>query len=190
MTLKHFFLTGAALLAILPAACTSTSTNNLPRADLGFTQMAPVSLGVSKVQVTDSTGGGAQLNPRVSPVEALTRYANRRLKANGGEGTLNFIIQQASLTASEVPNTGNWTENFQLSKPMEYVVTMRIGLDLVDRQTQPNVRSAYTLERKKQLPAGTSLAERDRQLNLMVEDMVKNVDDAVQAGLKNNMHLI
>lgn len=190
----RFFLMTAALVAIVPlAACTSTTSKTPPQQpDLGFTQMQPLVLNVGAVKVLDqSTNPNARyFEGRVAPAAALSRYAKARLQAAGGEGTLNFIIQQATLTSSEAQGAGNWTDSFRISNPMEYTITMRVGLDLNGRTTQPNVKSAYTLERKKQLPAGVSLAERDRELNLLLADMVKSMDIAVERGLEDNMRII
>ncbi len=192
---RKLFLT-AAILALMPLAACSTTSTSSPRgpqvADLSFEQLTPLQLNVGAVEVIDNTISQSvkPVNPRVSPAGALARYAKQRLQAMGGEGTLKFNIQQASLISAESQNTGDWRQVFQLDNPTEYTVTMRVGLDLVGRTTQPNVRSAYTLERKKILPAGTSLASRDRELNLLVADMVKNVDIAVEKGIEENMRII
>ncbi|NBX67133.1 MAG: hypothetical protein EBQ96_09075 [Proteobacteria bacterium] len=193
MRVKQFLMT-AALVAVVPlAACTTTTATTPPQQpDLGFTQMQPLVLNVGSVKVLDqSTSPNARyFEGRVAPAAALSRYAKARLQASGGEGTLNFIIQQATLTTSEAQGTGDWTDSFRISNPMEYTITMRVGLDLNGRTTQPNVKSAYTLERKKQLPAGVSLAERDRELNILLADMVKSMDIAVERGLEDNMRII
>jgi hypothetical protein len=190
MKAKTFLFT-AALVALVPlAACTTTSTGPSRPVDFTFSYMEPISLNVGAVQVLDASDPNAPKMSRVSPSQALQSYARRRLKAVGGEGTLNFVIQQASVSAAESQGTGDWTEAFQLSKPMEYTVTMRVGLDLEGRTTRPNIRSAYTLERKKTLPAGASLADRDRELNKLIETMVRDMDQAVQTGLANNMRIM
>ncbi len=190
---RHLLMT-AALLAILPvAACTATTSKAPPQqADLSFSQMQPLSLNVGAVKVIDNftSPDTRYFEGRVSPASALARYAKARLQASGGEGTLNFVIQQASLTSSEAQGSGTWTDALQLSTSMEYTVTMRVGLDLTGRSTQPNVRSAYTLERKKTLPAGVSLSDRDRELNTLIADMVKSVDTAVERGIEDNMRII
>lgn len=192
MPYKKLLLT-AALVALIPlAGCAATSTSPQPRADLSFSQLQPLTLNVGSVKVIDQTANPnvRYFEGRVAPANALARYAKARLQAVGGEGVLNFVIQQASLTSSESEGTGNWTEAFQLSNPMEYTITMRVGLDLAGRTTQPNVKSAYTIERKKTLPAGSSLADRDRELNVLVADMIKAVDAAVEKGLADNMRII
>lgn len=194
--IRKYLLMSAAILAIGPlAACSATSTST-PRgpqvADLGFSQMVPFQLNVGAVEVVNNAQPAAASSiPQVSPAAALDRYARQRLQAVGGEGSLQFLIQQASLSARETTESaGSWPQAFTLANPMEYTVTMRVGLNLIGRSTQPNVRSAYTLERKKILPGGTSLADRDRELNLLVAEMVKSVDTAIEKGLSENMHLI
>lgn len=154
MTKRHLLMT-AVLLAVIPmAACSTTSTTPVQQPDLSFTRMEPLVLNVGTIKVLDqSTNPNARyFEGRVAPAAALSRYAKARLQASGGEGTLNFIIQQATLTSAEGQGTGTWADSFQLSTPMEYTITMRVGLDLNGRATQPNVKSAYTLERKRRCP--------------------------------------
>jgi hypothetical protein len=193
MTIRTLLMTAALIATIPVAACTATTSKTPPQQpDLSFSQMQPLVLNVGSVKVLDqSTSPNARyFEGRVAPAAALSRYAKARLQASGGEGTLNFIIQQATLTTSEGQGAGDWTDSFRISNPMEYTITMRVGLDLAGRTTQPNIKSAYTLERKKQLPAGVSLADRDRELNLLLADMVKSMDIAVERGLDDNMRII
>ena len=122
--MKRFLILGVAAVLSL-GACASPST--APRAvDLNFTQMSPVPLNVGSVQVLNASAPSAQAKgialKNASPVGALERYAARRLNAAGGAGTLNFVIQQASITSREVmPTGGDWTDNLQLGKPTELV---------------------------------------------------------------------
>lgn len=195
MTSRKFLLTAVAAIALFPLAACSTASSTPPRtADLSFSQMQPLTLNVTQVQVIDQstpvTTPANRTPMRASPSMALHRYVQQRLRASGGDGSLNFVIQQASITSAESEGSGTWTDAFLLSKPMEYTVTMRVGLDLVNAKTRPNVRSAYTLERKKTLSAGASLADRDRELNLLIETMVRDMDKAVQTGLSSNMHVL
>ncbi|MBU6235237.1 MAG: hypothetical protein KGQ41_05285 [Alphaproteobacteria bacterium] len=190
--IKTLLLT-AALVAVVPLAACQT-TNNAPQrpVDLSFSQMQPLQLNVGNVRVVDQTANPntRYFDGRVAPAATLSRYAKTRLQAVGGEGTLNFVIQQASLTSAEAEGTGDWTDSFRLSNPMEYTITMRVGLELAGRTSQPNVRSAYTLERKKTLPAGSSLADRDRELNLLLQDMIGAMDTAIERGIDDNMRII
>lgn len=40
------------------------------------------------------------------------------------------------------------------------------------------------------MPAGISLADRDRELNVLLVDMVQSMDIAIERGLEDNMRLI
>lgn len=187
MNRKTLFLALAFAAAIPLAACQSTAITSAP-ADLTFAQMQPLQISANRLNVINNTPPTG--NPRVNPGLALENYANRRLHAVGGDGVLNFIVQQASLVTTEQQPTGEWTEAFQFSKPMEYTVTMRVGLDLAERTNRSNLRSAFTMERKKTLSAGASLAQRDFELNKMIEAMVRDMDQAVQRGLDDSMKIL
>lgn len=154
---------------------------------MSFSEYAPVDVNIGGIQIANNAALSA--NPRVSPGKALENYANRRLRASGSEGTLVFDIQQASLNTREVPKTGAWNEKFTLANAIEYTVTMRVGLNAVGR-TKPDVKAAFTLERKMTLPGGTSLADRDTQLNELIVAMIGDVDKAVGQNLGENMGIL
>lgn len=185
MTIKSLLMIAVATVAL--SACAQTPKKMTP-ADLSFAQLQPLQISVNNVQIVNQAP--ATGNPRVQPGAALERYARRRLHATGGDGVLNFVIQQASLQSAEGELAGNWTDAFQLSRPMEYTITMRVGLTLTGRAARPDVKSAFTLERKKTLPAGASLADRDLELNKLIEAMVRDTDPAVQRGLADNMKIL
>lgn len=181
----------ASVLAL--GACASPSATPQP-VDLSFRQMQPVDLNVGTVQVLNATTPSAAPKgialKNASPSVALENYAAQRLRAAGGQGTLNFIIQQASINSREVTLTGgDWTDNLHLGKPTEHTVTMRVGVDLKGRPT-PDMQSAYTLERKTTISAGASLAQRDAEINRLIADMVRDMDKAVIKGLNENMHVV
>ena len=182
-----FAIYGYFAAAIALAGCASVATS-APGPDMTFSQYAPVDVNIGNIQVINNAAASA--NPRVSPAVALNNYANRRLRAAGTNGTLVFEIQQASMTTREVPNTGKLAEAFTLANPIEYTVTMRVGLNATNRTTLPDVKSAFTLERKLTLPGGTSLADRDIQLNDLITGMIYDVDRAVGQNLGDNMQLL
>lgn len=189
----RFLSTLGLVSALTLAACTSPSITPQPL-DLTFSQMQGVDLSVGTVQVLNASQPNAAPKgialKNASPAVALENYATQRLRAAGGEGTLNFIIQQATITSREVvPTGGNWTDNFHLGKPTEHTVTMRVGIDLKGRSA-PDMKSAYTLERKTTISAGASLAQRDYEINKLITDMVRDMDKAVIKGLNENMHIV
>lgn len=184
MNRKFFFSVAAALLL---SGCASVAPSaGVPI--MSFSEYAPVDVNIGGIQVANNAP--ASDNPRVNPGKALENYANRRLRASGSEGTLVFDIQQASLVSREVPKTGAWNEKFTLANAMEYTVTMRVGLNAVGRTTRPDVKAAFTLERKMTLPGGTSLADRDTQLNDLIVAMIGDVDKAVGQNLGENMGIL
>jgi len=189
---RFLILCTASVLAL--SACASPSDTR-PPVDLNFMQMSAVPLSVGTVQVLNaSVPSAAPKNialKNAAPEVALERYAAQRLKAAGGQGTLNFIIQQASITSQEVLPEGNgWKDKLELGKPTEHTVIMKVGIDLVGVPGQPEMKSAYSLERKLTVPAQASLEDRDWQINNLIASMVKDMDSSVLKGLNENMHVV
>lgn len=191
--MKQFLKIIGVVSVLALSACASPSTTPAP-VDLNFSQMQPVDLNVGAVQVLNASVPNAAPKGialrNASPAGALERYAARRLKAAGGAGTLNFVIQQATITSREVtPTGGDWTDNLNLGKPTEHTVTMRVGLNLTGTGS-PDMKSAYTLERKVTVSAGSSLAQRDYEINSLIQNMVRDMDAAVIRGLNENMRIL
>lgn len=189
-TIKNIMLVGVAAISL--AACTSTPPPRGPSADVTFTRMAPVALNVAIVDVLvrEPSANQPPIAPfQVTPAQALKSYAERRLQAAGGRGSLNFIIEQATVKVDNVAPDTKVEKAFAFNESQQYTVTMRIGLDLVDRGNLPTVRSAYTLERKITIPGHIGIGERDRQLNQFLVQMVEDMDVAVQRGLRDNMNI-
>ena len=173
--------------SVLVAACAAPAEKGSP-INLNFTDMKPLELNVGAVQVT-SKAGPTELH-NVNPGAALDRYARRRLDAVGGEGTLNFTINQASLTSMQSPTSAGWTDGFGFGAPTEYTMTMRVALDLTGRPTRPDMKAAFTLERKKTLPASVSLDQRDADLNRLSESMARDMDKAIERTLDKDMKIV
>jgi hypothetical protein len=190
MKINNFLMT-AALAALIPLGACQTGTPPGAPADLTFSQLAPLSLNVGVVQVQNMAPAQApSVNlPNISPAAALETYARRRFQAAGGDGTLSFIIQQAQVSVAEGEAGPEWTKSFQLSKPLEYTVTMRVGVN-VDRNTQATVKSSYALERKKTLAENVSLTTRDREINDLIAGMVTDLGKSIEKGIAQNMNLL
>ncbi|HEY8963346.1 MAG TPA: hypothetical protein VIN59_02660 [Alphaproteobacteria bacterium] len=192
--MNKFFKALSVVSILTLAACASPSTTPAP-VDMSFSQMAPVGLNVAAVQVLNASAPSPTMKgmalTNTSPATALETYATRRLQAEGTQGTLNFTIQQATMRSREVaPDAGNWTDNMHLGKPTEHTVTMKVGLNLSGIPGITSMKSGYTLERKKTIPAGASLAQRDYEINTLIKSMVQDMDAAVMKGLSENMHIV
>jgi hypothetical protein len=178
------------------SACASPSTTPKP-VDLNFAAMQAVPLSVGAVQVLNASAPSIApknlMLKNASPAAALERYAAQRLHAAGGQGTLNFTIQQASIVSREVvpTKTGSWIkDNVKLGNPTEHTVTMKVGINLTGRPGQPDMTSAFSMERKKTIPAEESLQQRDYEINQLIEYMVRDMDASIVKALNDNMHVV
>lgn len=176
----------------LLAACTTTP-NQPAVVDLSFRATPPLALNVGSVNITNSagnqtvdTGGyGIKIMP---PATAFENYARQRLVARGNAGFLNVDIQQAALTAQKQPASGTWKDNFSLGAPTEYTVNLRVGVTLTGTG-QPDIKSAYTLERKATVPANTAPAMREQDINALIATTILDMDQAITNGLENTMRI-
>lgn len=189
-------------IAALTLLCTATATLascattvNTPAAvDLSFRATPPLALNVGSVNITNSagtqkvdTGGyGIRITP---PAQAFENYARARLVARGTAGFLNVDIQQAALTAQKLPATGTWKDSFALGgTPTEYTLNLRVGITLTGTG-QPDIKSAYTMERKATIPAQTAPAMREQDINALIATTILDMDQAITAGLENTMRI-
>lgn len=190
---RHLVLT-AALLAtvsgsVLLAGCQSADTSMGARpAAVTFSNLQPVPVNLAFVDMFDkfdenAMQGDVTTQFVTSPTDALKAYAKQRFNAVGNSGALNFTILEASVTSRFVEPEDTITRAFELNEQAEYTITMRVAVDAVDRGAAGDIKSSFTQKRIKTLPAKISIAERERQLQSTLVNMIMALDGNIQQAL-------
>ena len=195
---KSMILIGGALAALCSAsACTMTSGNEtqpLPSLTEQFSQ--PLYVNVAYINVETQYDPLANANDVSStfptpPDIALKRYAETRLKAAGGTGTLRFIIQDASVYREYKESDVEMARWLRIDDKEKYTAVIRIGLYReTDGYTPPGAAGAeLRAERTMTIPEGWSLDQRDRRIQEYMAQLLSDVDAAVQENINTTLRL-
>lgn len=178
---------------LMGAACAPTADGRAP-APLAFTHMAPFQVNAGHVEVINRYDH--TINPQdisaslpTPPDVALTRYARSRLQAQGFEGTLQFIIEDASVTSQiEEPESAmlGW---MRMGVQDRYDALVNLRLIMVGADGRERSEGTVRLRRYITVPQSHSIARREQALSDMVRELMDDVDDAVTGTLRNQMRL-
>lgn len=191
MKLRHLVLfAGFAL-----AACTTAAPEGKPLPDLTFAHVAPLSVNVAAVEIVNDANSSA--DPRdvsssfpAAPDITLRRYAERRIQANGVEGTLKFVIEEARIyhdVSQEDNKFVNWTG---LDRLDNYDVSLRIRLFVEHPGGAQSNHAILNLKRTISIPQRYSLSEKEQEKFNFLEMLMDDVDKAVTDALQNKMNLV
>jgi len=177
------------------SGCASDTSAGARTAELTFANLAPLPLSIAYVDVYNkfdpgTVPGDISTQFRTPPGVALQRYAKQRYRAAGNSGAFNFNVLQASVTARSVKPEDRITRALELNQQMEYTLTMKVGVEAIDRGAVPDTRGSFTVARVKTLPANISIAERERMLQDTVVNMIMELDRTVQLALRDNLKIL
>jgi len=181
----------AVFAAMLCAGCSSPApSDKLP--EMTFNHLPPIQLKVANVQIENKSP--ANTNPAnaamqfpVPPDQALTRWAQDRLKATGSSGTARFTILQSDATAKDLPVDTGVTGLFKKEISDQYDSHIEAELTVIDG----NGREVGTVSAKSNHQAtvreDASLIDRHKVMYDMVEKMMADFNAEMEAGIRRNL---
>lgn len=182
-------LAGLAL-AVL-AGCTSPP----PRptfADLRFTDEPPLRLDVAAVEVRDEYQAPFKapnvdhLFP-VAPGKAAENWAHDRLKAAGKTRRAVFVLQNASVTETELPKKTEGLTGALTTEPAErYDLTLQAMLEIVDDRGLPLRTVNVTTTRSQSVLEGITPNQRDQTWYDMTKAAMADFDKQMESEVRGN----
>ena len=183
---KHgrFMLAAATAALIVLPGCSSTAVSGKPLAELSFGTVKPLYVSAANIDVINNYMPSADPQDVSSsmptpPDIALRRWAERRLQAGPGTGTLKFVIESANVRRKHFgpQNTmQRWTGH---GAHAQYDVTVKVSLGKETDAAMGGARHAMTVTRSVTVPDALSIAERETELQSFIEKLVADVDKAV-----------
>ncbi|MFI4986981.1 MAG: hypothetical protein ACHQF3_06050 [Alphaproteobacteria bacterium] len=129
---------GAALALALLAGCgSSPPPEQFP--ELGWQHLPPIKLNVAKLEVVNeyqprvTSPHVETLAPR-SLLDSADRWARDRLKADGDEGYLRFVVTDASLVEAPLPLQQGLTQSLTNQQARRYTGHVAVRLELHNRR--------------------------------------------------------
>ena len=175
-------------------ACTSTVPEGKPLPELTFVHMGSFPVNVARIDVENLYDAGSDPKDMSSsfpspPDITLRRYAESRLQAVGAEGTLKFVIEEASVHHSLVQPAGKFTTWMGVHRKDLYEVFMKIRMYEVAADGQEGTHSILNMKRSIAIPQHYSVADKELEKFKFLETMMQDVDGAVTGALRDKMNL-
>lgn len=176
--------------------CTSTPTDRgKPLPELTFAHLNPLPVNVSRIEFTNNTQRGAQIwdvtgNLPTPPDIAMRRYLNQRFKADGADGILNITLSKADVIEQTVPNDIKLLSYIDLADQENYRFEIIVDLERLYFTGEPNTRTSIRFTRDAKMPSNVSLAYREAKLQRTLEEMIRDIDEALVTTIGYKFNLI
>ena len=179
------------LLAVVGlAACSTQPAPKYP--ELTYTHMPKIALGVAEIQVvsaTSKTSGAKHVEAEmpVSPETALRAWARDRLQANGVSGVAKFVIENASVTETDLKKTPGLKGLVTKDQSQRYDSKIRatVTLEGVPRVTQAFAQAEVS--RGQSIAEDATINERDQLLFDLTEATMKDFDPIMAASIRKHL---
>lgn len=192
------FLAGTLMLSTTAlTSCSSTQTSaGKPLPELTFEQMNQIPVNVSRIEFVNDTQRGAHVYDDVAnslptpPDIAMRRYLNQRFKANAADGVLKITLTKAEVKEGEVPNDVKLLSFIDLANNENYRFEVIVDLERMYLAGQPNLKSSVRFTRDAKMPMNVSLAYREAKLQRTLEEMMRDIDEALITSIGYKFGLI
>jgi len=192
--IRYCLLTSVAVLGLY--GCTSSQSSYFPTVPkITYENLNTIPVGVSRIVMTSDTQRGAQPwdmandlpNP---PDKTLQRYLNQRYEAKGRNGVLNVVLRKADISRDSVPNDNALLSFIPLANNEDYVFEIIIDLESQYQSGSPNMRTTKRFVRRVKMPLNVTMDYREAKLQRTLEEMVRDIDEAMIETLSNQFNII
>jgi hypothetical protein len=175
--------------------CINEMTMGKPLPKLDYQHIAPLYVQMGQVDIvnhfhpTPESDKAASAFP-TRPENALNHYAENRLKAKGYEGTLQFIIEDASVRQSIEPPDSKVLKWANVGNLDRFDVSIKITLARIEGNGRQSGNAVIQLNRYITVPKTDSIAKRNKSLKDFTQGLVEEIDGMVATALQDRMHLL
>lgn len=160
--------------------------------ELTYSHLTPFRMAVTAREIIDAYRPPLQ-SPNVDhmaplkPAAALTRWAEDRLVAGGGDGLLRVTIIEGAITEKPAEVNSDLESSFTTEIVADVTATVAMRLEIVDINGNILGTAEANARRTRSLPEGLNLMQRDVFLFELVEAVMKDFDGAMTARINQYM---
>lgn len=177
----------AAAAIFLLSACADAPPEATVMPDLTFEQVQKVSLAVAKIEVYDDYEAPAG-KPHAEHMlkaqldDTAKKLIEKQLVADGMEGVLRVIIEDASVIEEKLPVAKGVIGAFNFEPEFRYTSRVVLRFEKVSEQAPDIIIASarVTANRASTTIEDISLAERDRMFLSMTENIMKDLSEGMQ----------
>lgn len=179
------------LVPLLGAGC-STPPPDSGFPELTYAHMRPLTLNVQRVEVETRyippmKAPNVEHTAPVTPYAALRRWAEDRLKAQGGNNIGHLLILDASIREVTLPVEGGLKGFFTTQQSSRYDGRAAVRLEIRGPAGRQYGFVTARAERSLTVPEDASLADRERILFALTEDLVTDIDQRLEAEARRHL---
>lgn len=172
------------------AACSTQPAPQFP--ELTYSHMPKIVLDVAEIQIVNeasATSGAKHVEAQmpVSPETALRAWVRDRLQANGVSGVAKFVIENASVTETDLQKTPGLKGLVTKDQSQRYDSRIRATLKL---EGVPRVTQAFAqaeVSRGQTIAEDATINERDQLLFNLTEATMKDFDPIMAASIRQHL---
>ncbi len=172
------------------SACVAPPPPQFP--ELTYTHLPAITLGVAKIEVVNtSKKSDAALHVEssmpVTPEQAVRNWARDRLRASGVSGVAKVIIENASVTETELARSKGLKGVFTTEQSQRYDADLKVSIRL---EGVPRVSEAFAqaeIKRSQTVPEDVSVNVREQALFDLTESVMKDFDPAMAASIRKHL---
>lgn len=186
--MKYIVLT---FMLVLAACAGKEPPSTLPK--LTFAQLQPLSVDVETINVKADVPMAQGENPikHTNVADAFNNYARQRFVGQGGigSGTLSITLNEVRVTKGTQNTDNQWTAWTRLDQIDSY----KVGLTTTLRYDGPNglyKTAVLKQERGIEIPQRTSLAEREKLEQAMIERLMADLDAQATIAMQNPLNIM
>lgn len=179
-----FALTAFALVACQDAPAPAAPTG------IHFGNKPPLRLNVAQINVTENYRAPMQL-PNVEhtlptpPIMALKQWAGQRFVAAGGQGSMEIIVEDASVKETPLQKKDGLAGFFTDDQEARYDAHIKLTLRLYDGVNIISTgEAAAEVSRWRTINEKATVAQREAMFNAMLQEMMMQLDGEAEARLR------
>ncbi len=182
----------AYLMLIFGVAACSSPTPAVSQQPISFMQYPPINIDVSRIDMIEeykspfSSPNVEHLMP-YSPADAMALWVKDRLHATGRDKILQITIKDASVKSIDLPKTTGLTGLFTNDQDKKYDGRLEVELRIYGDQPLSLADTSVIVTRSITIPENASVNARKAAYIQMVQDMMKMLNDRLEANIRNYM---
>ena len=124
----------------------------------------------------------------IPPALALKSWAEKRLQADGNDGVLRVVVEEASAKATPLATNVDLEGLFTEEQAERVDVRLRVTIEAIDEGG--TVRGSATADtvRSRTLPEGLTLTERQRLYDEIVGALIHDYDTTQELAIRQYLH--
>jgi len=178
-------------LAALLAGCQTPQKPAYP--ELTFGHLPKIRLNVATIDVTEEYKPPLRL-PNVEhlsplpPGAAMARWGQDRLEAAGTSGRARLVIERASIVEVPLPLASGVRGVFTSEQAERYDGVLEAMVEIFDAEGRSVGYARATAERRRTLPEGATLDQRERLWFEMTEGMMNDINGSLESSITRHLN--